>query len=304
MYVRPTAPRSIGGVLDDGLRLWIHSLSRTWPLALLAQLLLVIPLLLFRLQIKNMPIVPTPNALSAMNAANAQLMLALMKSPGFWLGYLLVLLLYLAFYNAIILRIFAASTNGDLPIGRSVTSGLRLVPREALLILIGFLALIVVGIALALIFAVTAAVVGAGGQKSLTPLLMGIFSVLVIGFLMTRLFLTLIALVLQDARAFESLSVSWTLTRGNFWRCAAILTVLIIIGIVLSLVIGFLNGLLVVWLGPDSLIAIVLSQVLGLLSGLVLGPLYPAVSVAVYFDLKLRKEGADLASRVNALPAQ
>jgi hypothetical protein len=38
--------------------------------------------------------------------------------------------------------------------------------------------------------------------------------------------------------------------------------------------------------------------------GTVLMTFFPAVLVAMYYDLKLRREGADLASRVNALAPQ
>src|SRR6185312_2273186 len=34
MYTRPTAPRSIGGVLDDAIRLYRAAFSRCWVLAL------------------------------------------------------------------------------------------------------------------------------------------------------------------------------------------------------------------------------------------------------------------------------
>jgi hypothetical protein len=301
VYVKPTAPRSIGGVLDDGLRLWRQSLPKTWQLALLAQLFIAIPLVLFRLQMRNVPIVPTPNALSAMNAANAQLMMVFFKSPAFIVGYLVVVLVTMAFYNAIVLRISAVSTNSELPVGRSLASGLQLIPRELLLLLIGFLAAVCISLAVGLIVGVLTVI---GGQKGLAPVLISIVALLVIGFLMVRLFLTLIALVVDDTHAFESLKVSWALTRGNFWRCTAIVTVLVVIGVVLSLVIGLLNGLMAVTLGVNSVSGTIVSQLFSVLGNAVLGPLYPAVSLAIYCDLKLRKKGGDLAGRVNALAAQ
>ncbi len=47
MYTIPTEPRSIGGVLDDGLRLWRAAFSRAWLIALMGQLLLAVPLVVY-----------------------------------------------------------------------------------------------------------------------------------------------------------------------------------------------------------------------------------------------------------------
>jgi hypothetical protein len=296
VYVKPTAPRSIGGVLDDGLRLWRDSLPTTWQLVLLAQLLVTVPLVLFRLQLKDMPVIPTP---SSMSAANAQLMMSLMKSPMFWLTYAAVVLASIGFYNAVLLRIAAVSTNSTISVGRSLASGFRLLPRVIWL----FIILVLAGCLIGIVAAVVAAVAGRTGSQtgSAAAAVMMILLVLLFGFLLGRIVLASIALIVKDARAIESLKVSWVLTRGHWWRCAAILTVLIIIGVVLSIVVAFLNGLIAVSLGPTSVVSIALTQILSILTNTVLGPLYPAVLLAIFDDLKLRKEGGDLASRVSAL---
>jgi hypothetical protein len=44
-----------------------------------------------------------------------------------------------------------------------------------------------------------------------------------------------------------------------------------------------------------------LIQIISLLGNALVTPLYSAVLLAIYYDIKLRKEGADLAGRVNAL---
>jgi hypothetical protein len=119
-----------------------------------------------------------------------------------------------------------------------------------------------------------------------------------------RIFLSFLALVIDDAGAIASIKVSWTLTRGCWWRCSAILLVLIIIGIVFTLVIAFANGLVLVSLGAASVAATVLTQLVGVVSNAFLGSLYPAVLIAIFHDLKLRKQGGDLAGRVNALAPQ
>jgi hypothetical protein len=303
VYVKPTAPRSIGGVLDDGLRLWRISLPNTWQLALMAQLLVTIPLVLLRLQLKDLPAFPTPGSMSAASAANAQFMLALMKSPIFLSTYAVVVLATLGFYNAVVLRIAAVSTDSAISLGRSVASGFRLLPRVIWLFVILVLAAALIAVVLGVLAAVTGGVVGRAGSQtgSLAASVTVILLVLFFGFLLGRIVLATIALIVEDARAIESLKVSWVLTRGHWWRCAAILTVLIIIGVVLAIVITFVNGLIAVSLGPTSLVSITLTQILSILTNTVLWSLYPAVLLAIFDDLKLRKEGGDLASRVSAL---
>ena len=49
------------------------------------------------------------------------------------------------------------------------------------------------------------------------------------------------------------------------------------------------------------LIATIIGGVVGILGTLVVTPFYAAMIMALYWDLKLRKEGGDLAARVGAL---
>lgn len=303
MYTRPNAPRSIGGVLDDGLKLWLESLSKTWPLALIAQLLYAIPLIMLRIQLKDLPIVPSSNALTAANAANAQLFLAIFKSPVLILTYLVTILIAVACYTAIVTRIEGVSTNSAPTLQDSLAAGFRLLPRVLLQLLVFILAGIVIGIAVAILGGI--AVAGFGGAKSsLLPIVSVVLMFVLLFFVLGRIFLSFIALVVENAGAIASIKLSWTLTRGNWWRCSTILVVLVIIGIVFSLVIAFANGVTVVSLGATSVMATVLTQLVGAVANAFLGSLYPAVLISIFHDLKLRKQGVDLAGRVNALAPQ
>ena len=309
MYTRPNAPRSIGGVLDDGLKLWRESLSKTWPLALLAQLLFAIPLVMLRMQLKDLPIVPSSNAFTAANAANTQLFLALIRSPTLVLAYVATVLLAVVCYTAIVIRIEGVSTNNAPPLQASLAAGFRLLPRVLLQILVFILSWIVICVALAIVAAIVGGGLsvagGLGGAKSpVLPFITVTIMFLFVFFLLGRLFLSYFALVVDDAGAVASIRLSWTLTRGGWWRCSAILVVLVIIGFVFALVIAFANGLIAASLGPTSLGATVLAQLVGVVANAFLGSLYPAVLIAIFHDLKLRKQGADLVGRVNALAAQ
>jgi hypothetical protein len=307
VYTRPNAPRSIGGVLDDGLKLWLDSLSKTWPLALLAQLVYAIPLVMLRVQLKDLPIVPSSNVFSAANAANTQLFLALVKSPMLALAYLLTLLLVVACYTAIVIRIEGVSTNSASSTRASLAAGFRLLPRVLLQLLVFILSAIVITVALGILAGIVGAIAaaGMGGAKSpVLPIISVTMMFLFVFFLLGRLFLSYFALVVDDAGAMASIKLSWTLTRGCWWRCSAILFVLIIIGVVFAIVVAFANGLILVSLGATSVAATVLEQVVSVVANAFLGSLYPAVLIAIFHDLKLRKQGVDLVGRVNALAPQ
>jgi hypothetical protein len=307
VYSRPNAPGSIGGVLDDGLKLWLESLSKTWPLALIAQLIYAIPLVVMRVQLKDMPVALGSNAFTAANAANAQLFLALFKSPVLILAYLVTILIAVVCYTAIVSRIEGVSTNSAPSLQASLASGFRLLLRVLLQLLVFFLSAIVIAVALGIIAGIVGgiAAAGMGGAKSaVMPVISFTLVFLFVFFLLGRLFLSFFALVVDDAGAVASIKVSWVLTRGCWWRCSAILLVLVIIGIVFALVIAFADGLIAVSLGAASVAATTLAQLLGVASNAFLGSLYPAVLIAIFHDLKLRKQGGDLAGRVNALAPQ
>jgi len=129
--------------------------------------------------------------------------------------------------------------------------------------------------------------------------------VLFLLFLFGRLFLAFVALVLEDHGVGSSIRSSWNLTRGHWWRCAASLTVLTIVTYVVVLIGGL--ALAVFGLkhgiqgGIFSFSALIATQLLSLLVGVLFTPLFLGGFLSMYYDLKLRKEGGDLAGRVAAL---
>jgi hypothetical protein len=295
VYTKPTEPRSIGGVLDDGLRLWRDSLGKTWPLALLAQLVVAIPFLLLGFKLQGaVPMVPGV-APRPMSAANAQAMLNLFKSPATWLTYLSIVVLSAVLYTALVLRIAAVANGAASSLGSALSSALRLLPRLLLQFLLFFAAAIVVGIVLALLAA-------AGSKAVLGLVFIVVFFVGV--FVFGRIFFASMVLMLDDAGAAQSIAISWRLTRGYWWRCTAILLVLFVIGLVFSLVVGFISAALGGALGTSSLLATGITQLMSLLVNAVLGSLFPAVVLGILYDLKLRKQGGDLLGRVDALARQ
>jgi hypothetical protein len=301
VYTKPTEPRSIGGVLDDGLRLWRLSVPKTWPLAVLAQLVVAVPLLWVGYRFPGVaPGARTPGALSAANAANLQLLANLFKSPSTWLVYAIMVIFSVVCYTAIVLRVADVETERDSSLSGSIATAIRLLPR----LLLQLLVYIGVGIVAGIVFAVAAGVGSAltGGTAVATTLVFLVFFLLA-AFVLGRIFLAWTALILEDAGAVESIRISWRLTNGFWWRCAGILLVLIIIGAVFSLVVGVAAAAIGAALG-HGLPASISSQLISLIANAFLGSLYPAVLIAIFYDLKLRKQGADLLGRVDALAQQ
>jgi hypothetical protein len=294
VYTKPTEPRSIGGVLDDGLKLWLGSLAKTWQLSLIAQIVVAVPLLVLGYKLQGVvPMVPGAPA-RPISAANAQAVMELFKSPATWLTYLGILVLSALIYTALVLRVAAVASGAILSLGAALSSALRLLPRLLLQFLIFFAAFVVAGVALALLAAAGSAAVG----------LVSIILFFVLFFVLGRVFFASVVLMLDNAGPAESIAISWRLTRGYWWRCAGILIVLFIIGLVFSLVVGFISAALGGAFGTTSFLATGVSQLISLVVNTVLGSLYPAVLIAILFDLKLRKQGGDLLSRVDALARQ
>ena len=300
MYTRPTEPRSIGGVLDDGLRLWRDSLPKTWPLALLAQLVVAVPLLVLASKFPGLMSTTPTRPFSPASAADTQAILALFKSPATWLAYLVMLILSVVCYTAIVLRVAGVAANSGLSLGGSLASALRLLPRLLLQLLLFFIAIFLAGIAMALLAGIGAAL--AGGAKAVMAII-PVIILLVILFVFGRVFFASMVLMLDDAGAAESIGISWRLTRGNWWRCAGLLLVLFIIGLVFTLVVGFVSAAIGAALGK-GLLATGVSQLVSIIASAALGSLYPAVLTAILYDLKLRKQGGDLLGRVDALARQ
>jgi hypothetical protein len=291
MYTIPTAPRSIGGVLDGAFSLWMPILKKTWPLIVIPQLVnfaLSIPQLS---QMTNL----RPGEMPALNG-------------GPWLSQLLSTLaglIFLGFYAAMIARADNAASQGSMSLGESLKIGFGFWGRCFLLVLIMVLIMLPVLVPIVLLSRRLQ-----GGQfpaSMMSPVLgLAVFLyALFLLFIFVRLVLALVALVLENLGAWSSIRSSWNLTRGHWWRCCAILTVLTIVtyvvvviaGVVLA-IFGIRNGIRG---GMFSFPALIVTQLFGVLVGLLFTPLFLGGFLAMFYDLKLRSEGGDLAGRVEAL---
>jgi hypothetical protein len=300
VYIKPTAPRSIGGIVDDGIKLYGSAFAKSWPLALLAQVMLAGPALILRYQLSGLQ-------LAATNPQAMQAMFAIFKSPSVWLSYIVMMIVIVGSYNALIVLLDGVAETKAESFGRSLAAGVRLLPRTILLFVVLGLALAVGGFVVGIVGGVLVALLSRA-LGSFGPVVIGISWVVFACFMIYvwgRLFLSNIALVVEDAGVFKSLSISWALIKNHWWRTATIYTLALIIVMVFYFVIGFVNAALVgVTIQRPFGTATILSQLISMAGGTVLMSLVPAVLLAMYHDLKLRKEGTDLAGRVDALAAR
>jgi hypothetical protein len=292
VYEKPTAPAGIGGVLDDGLRLWRLSWPLTWGLALMAQAIKTAPAILF----------PAPRLALPPNLDLAQKIMAMAgaTSRSSWLAMLFGFIAYI-FVNAVLLRINSVSEDRPMSFSESLAAGAKLLPRT-----IGFFFLLglIIGliVLVALIPAAIAKSAGPGGAI-MTGVLLTVAAILIL-YVAIKIVVGYPAMIVDDVSATGAISTSWKMTTGFWWRVATLLTVLGIIGAALGAVLGLLGAAMFGWLGVGSRAPVLVTQLASIVVYSFLGSLSPAVILAIYNDLKLRKEGGDLADRVSALAAR
>ena len=268
MSVQPAQPQSIGGVLDTTFQLYKASLVKVIPLSLL-MVLASSPSSIYVL---------TQGA-GARAAADPFAMLDMMRSPGYWLAGLVGMVASMWMLSAMYLKIGALGTGDDLGTGAALQRALTRLLTVVLMVILFAIAL-AVGLVLLLIPGLILAV---------------------------SLALCFNTALFEGKGPVDALTESHRLVWGNWWRTAAIMTVGIIIIMVIyfvaALIIGVVTPLLVISGGTENLVlyTLISSLLIGVLMNVLVTPFYISMAVAIYWDLKLRKDGGDLAARVGAL---
>jgi hypothetical protein len=177
------------------------------------------------------------------------------------------------------------------PTGGELLQVLRWLGR---IILLGIL-LGLAGVGCAL-FLIPAFLAGGWLRYLLFPVLL-----LPLAYVLLRLICVFTVMVVENTSATGSLARSWELTGGNALRLAAINTVAVFLLLVLYTVVGALTAFLYAVFGRTdvALIAAALG-VVTVAAGAVAAPFYSALGLAIFGDLVVRKEGADLSLRISA----
>ncbi|HEV2701894.1 MAG TPA: hypothetical protein VGV09_09715 [Steroidobacteraceae bacterium] len=278
MYQKPTAPRTIGGVLDDTIQLFKAAFPSCWQPSLVMSL---ITSALGYFVFQSIPALGTrvSPALSPSEILNQYR--GMMGALGIW--YLVVLVCGLVFYGMLIANTAAVSRGTTLSFGTSFAKALRRAPELFVASVVFFIVIVI-----------------------------GFILLLIPGFyLWNRLQLFVVPLVDEARGPFASLGASWRAVGGNWWRTAAVVFVIFVILVVLQMVLTMLAGIVgaigavgAAASNPAALAGRI--QLITLLVGsfvrIFTMPLIVAVYVALYQDLSLRKGGADLEARMGALP--
>jgi hypothetical protein len=267
MAIQPTQPQGIGGVLDTTFQLYKASVGAVWPLCLL-------------LSVAGSP----PSIYVAMTSspgaiADPTAMLAAMTDPVYWLVYLVSLAVIMGVVGALYLKQAAIGTDGDVSLGTALQAGLgRIVPLLLMAVLyfiamaIGFVLLLIPGL-----------------------------------ILMVSLVLGASLVMFEDKGPVDALTGSHKLIWGNWWRTLVILSIGGILVFVVYLAVALVFGLVTpfIGLGVDDIMTytMVSTLLIGVVVNVLVTPFFSAMLIALYWDLKLRKEGGDLAARVGALNA-
>jgi hypothetical protein len=264
MAIQPTQPQSIGGVLDISFQLFKASFVKVLPFSVLLAIGGALPSIYMMV-----------NGTSA--AADPLAMLSAVQSPQYWLWNLASVLISLVGMGAVYLQMNAVGTDTELSFGAALQGALSRAPILFLTMIL-FIVALTIGLVLLII-----------------PGLI----------LMVSLLLSFNLVMIERAGPIAALTGSHQLVWGNWWRTMIILTVGFILLVVIYLAIGMILGLVTPLIASRSadplFFAMFSSVIIASLATFIVTPYYGALAVAIYWDLKLRKEGGDLAARVGAL---
>jgi hypothetical protein len=132
---------------------------------------------------------------------------------------------------------------------------------------------------------------------------LGIPAVVVIELLfLIRLSLTIPAVVLERVGPWTGMKRSWQLSRGSFWRLFGITFLAAIIAEVCTLILqipfSVANGAAGGFVTPKiTVLSVIISAIGSIVAGSFVRPFIAGVPVLLYLDMRMRREGFDLALR-------
>lgn len=277
MYSLPTAPRPMGGVLGDALRLYRASFSRCWSLALVGAVLSAMAGTYQTRSLGDLSVLSlgditalSPDVVLPELTSRSQQML---HSRGLWLSSLALLVVWLVICAALIGRQHAAAVGRTDSTGAAFAFALRRLPSAlaaglvwALLTVAGLLLLVIPGLWLS-----------------------GMFQ------------LWFVPLCVEELGPLKALGRSWQLVERHWWYTSTVVGVAVTVVALLSMAADLVAGVFVGVSHGTAAAFLPVSALLGAAVSLSTMPLLTAVMLSVYYDLKLRREGGDLAVRLRSL---
>jgi len=215
-------------------------------------------------------VLAVPNIASVLTGGAEQVESPVLSST-FLILFLVALPIYMILIAALVYRLGAAAEMHEASAGQALARGVRCV-------------LSLIGAAILYFLAM------AGGLILL--IIPGIILSLSLSF-------AFIAIVLDGESVVGALKRSHRLVWGNWWRTLGVVSVPVVIVMILYLGFGIALGATVVMSNsrPSSDVMITANLVEAAIGGIT-APLIYSIMIAQYHDLKLRKEGHDLAARL------
>jgi Uncharacterised protein family (UPF0259) len=253
MYEKPVAPRPVGGVIDDAIRLYRESFRRCAPIGVLGAIVSTA----FYLMVVELA------HREGLPLTSLEALVRVYQEPPVMALNLLQIVLLLALFGAMIVTQNAVSNGEPGPsVAHAIAVGFARLGRcvlaaviSTLLILAGCI-LIVPGIYLS-------------GILSLWP----------------------IAMYVDDAGAIQSLDASRKLIRGNWWHASTVLAVAMLIWLALSMFAGFVANSVQLVAGGDAA-GQTIEELISAAANVILLPIIPAGMIALANDLKQRQRAA------------
>lgn len=284
MFTLANQPQGIGRNLDNGFRLLAAGLG---PIALLLLIMIVIDVILFTLFGAGMFTVIAQLQSGQMPAGGL---------AGFALFFLLFYIVNITFNNAMTAKYGSLAYGTDMTLGQAISTGLKkILPVFAYAILY---ALIIVAASIPLMILI--AVLPPQDVIGFIALVIGMIPPMIVAL---TLIMGTYLIIIDDVGVFEAISRSHKLVWGNWWRTslyfAVIMIILFAVIIAIQLVFGLLIAVLAGSAGENMTFMITL-QVVNQLVSMIFMPVMIALMIPYYHDLKLRKEGGDLAAKIIA----
>jgi hypothetical protein len=200
------------------------------------------------------------------------------------------------FLTAAMIRAISAAYLGEpVNVGEVYRFALHRFRSIVWVLLLQILALVGAGIGLVLLGTIFAQL-----DVIVLTVLVVIGAVVAIAVLYVRWVLGTAVVVVEDARGTKALGRSWELTRSGFWRLVG---TLLLASLLASIVGGILEVVPTV-IGTLVPAGWVLRAVGGVLSAIVTTPFVTAVTVLLYFDARIRREGLDISLMLREIVAR
>lgn len=284
MFTLANQPQGIGRNLDNGFRLLFAGLG---PVALLLLVMIVIDVILL--------VVFGAGLLAVM----AQMQSGQMPTGGMASLALFMVLFYLvniSFNNAMTAKYGSVAYGKEMSPIQAIGTGMKKILPVFIYAIMYVLVIVVASIPLMILMVVLPPqdIVG------IVAFILGLIPPMIVSL---TLIMGTYLIIIDDVGIFEAIGRSHKLVWGNWWRTALYLTVIMIILVAIVVAIQLVLGLLTAMLasGADTNMTVMITlQIVNQIISMIFMPVMIALIIPYFHDLKLRKEGGDLAAKISA----